>query len=79
MIKPYRYAVHNLITGEWSETNIDPGYFHTHGYVPTKDDPNISIYQQTKQVYIDTRYEAKLRLYKYLCSTQNQQAPISSL
>ena len=46
------------------ETNQLPLLHHLQGYVGTND-PTVKELKQIKTVYIDTRYEAKLRLYNY--------------
>ena len=57
--------IFNKKTNEFEETNIEPLRHHLETYEPTND-PNIRVLKQTKECYIDTRYEAKLRLYNYV-------------
>lgn len=56
-------------TGEIRETDIEPCIHELQTYEPT-DKPNIRALKQTKICYIDTRYDAKIRLYNYLTYTK---------
>jgi hypothetical protein len=50
MEKPYKYAVKDNRSGEFTEKNYISGY---------------ELYNMNFVVWIDTRYEAKLRLFRY--------------
>lgn len=66
MERPYKYHIFDTITHKFSySTNIEPLQHELCAYVPT-DKPNTFVNKQTKICYIDTRYEAKIRLFKYL-------------
>lgn len=62
---PRKYTIICQLTGEITQTNAAPLLHQLQTYVPT-DVPNIKQLKQTKMVYEDTRYKAKLRLYNYL-------------
>jgi hypothetical protein len=47
------------------ETNQEPLLYQLQTWEETND-PNVRELKQTKTVYIDTRYEAKLRLFNYV-------------
>lgn len=71
MKKPYKYTVVCNKTGKvLDETNILPQLHRLQTWEPTED-PKVSILTQTKTVWIDTRYEARLRLYNYVTFTKN--------
>jgi hypothetical protein len=70
MNKPFKYTIIDNNTGEFTETNIKPLLHQLQTWEPT-DKPNVNKLVQTKTVYIDTRYEAKLRLYNYITFTKN--------
>ena len=66
MEKPYRYTVFCDKTNTvYRETNIEPRLHELQTYEPT-DNPNVKRLETTRTVYIDTRYEAKMRLYNYI-------------
>lgn len=65
MKKPYEYSIHDTITNSWSYTNVEPLLHSLETWQPTED-PKIRKKVKTKEVYIDTRYKAKLRLYNYI-------------
>lgn len=70
MQKPYKYTVIRKDNSDViEETNRCVLLHELQEYVATED-PNIKVLKQTKEVYIDTRYEAKLRLYNYLTYTR---------
>lgn len=52
-----------------SQQNYEPRLHDLQTWEPTSD-PNIREQKQTKTVYVDTRYEAKLRLYNYITYTK---------
>lgn len=62
---PSKYTIICQLTGEITETNTAPLLHQLQTYVQT-DVPNVKQLRQTKIVYEDTRYKAKLRLYNYL-------------
>ena len=65
MEKPYKYQIFDTITKTWEYTNIEPLLHHLETYVHTQE-KSVSVKKQTKICYIDTRYEAKKRLFEYL-------------
>lgn len=69
MNRPYKYTIYCTKTGDFEETNIKPSLHHLQTWEPTEN-PNIKRLVQTKKVYIDTRYKAKLRLFNYLTYTK---------
>jgi hypothetical protein len=70
MNKPYKYFVLCNKTNEIvNECNYPPALHHLQTWEPTIE-PTIKELKQTKTVYIDTRYEAKLRLYNYVTFTK---------
>lgn len=70
MEKPFRYSIFDTITKRIEfETNQEPSLHHLQTWVET-DQPGLSVLKQTKIVYIDTRYEAKLRLWNYITFTK---------
>lgn len=69
MEKPYRYTIICRKTGNIQETNIEPLLHQLQTYEPTER-PNVFVLKQTKTCYIDTRYDAKIRLYNYLTYTK---------
>lgn len=71
MEKPYKYQIFDTITKTWEYTNIEPLLHHLETYVPTQG-KNVSVKKQTKICYIDTRYEAKKRLFEYLHPEQKK-------
>jgi len=52
MEKPNRFTIHDKRDGSWLEQNYEPGAYYY-------DNPNFD-------VWVDTRHEAKSRLYQYL-------------
>ena len=70
MKRPYKYTIICDKTGQVvSETNQPPLLHHLQTWEETED-PNLRILKQTKTAYVDTRYEAKLRLYNFLTFTK---------
>lgn len=66
MKKPYKYTILcNKTNKVHEETNIEPRLHELQTYEPTED-PNVKVLETTRTAYIDTRYEAKLRLYNYI-------------
>lgn len=66
MERPFKYTIicdktKNVVM----ETNQEPLLHHLQTWEETNN-PNEKILKQTKTVYIDTRYEAKLRLFNYV-------------
>jgi len=70
MERPFKYTIICLKTGEVEHTNIEPLYHHLQTWVQTSR-PLVRELRQTKQCWVDTKYEAKLRLYNYLTFTKN--------
>lgn len=71
MQKPYKYTIFCNKTGKViSEQNHEPLLHHLQTWEETSD-PKVKELKQTKTVYIDTRYEAKLRLFNYITYTKN--------
>ena len=66
MEKPYQYTIICQKTGQILETNLAPTLRELQTYEPTANPNNMLVLKQTKVCYIDTRYQAKLRLYNYL-------------
>ena len=71
MERPKKYLVKDLRTGGWEETNMLPHPYMLQEYVAKPDEPNIGILTKVKEVFEDTRYEAKLRLYNYVTYARN--------
>lgn len=69
MQQPFKYCIICQKTGEIQETNIEPSLHHLQTWEPT-DNPKVKELKQTKICYIDTRYEAKLRLFNYIQYTK---------
>ena len=70
MRKPYKFTIICDKSGNIvGQQNDEPLLHHLQTWEPTSD-PNIKELKQTKTVYIDTRYEAKLRLYNYVTYTR---------
>jgi len=69
MKRPYKYIIIDNKTGDIEETDIEPMMYQLQTHEPTND-PNRFVLQQTKTAYIDTRYDAKLRLYNYITYTK---------
>ena len=70
MDKPFKYTVIcNKTNKVLYRTNIEP-LLHTLQSYESTQDPDVRVLTQTKTVYIDTRYEAKLRLYNYITFTK---------
>ena len=70
MKKPFKYIVVCNKTNEITETNILPSIHRLQTWEDTNI-PNIKALKQTKTVYEDIRYKAKLRLYNYITYTKN--------
>lgn len=71
MHRPKKYLAKDLVNKTWEETNILPPPHTLQEYVTKPDEPNIGILTKVKEVFEDTRYEAKLRLYNYVTYTRN--------
>jgi len=71
MKKPYKYTTICDKTRQVTETNTEPSLRNIQTWEPVPDRPGAFRLVQTKTVFIDTRYEAKLRLYNYLTFTKN--------
>lgn len=69
MERPFKYSIICNKTGRIEETNIAPLLHHLQTWEQT-DKEEVKELRQTKTCYIDTRYEAKLRLYNYLTYTK---------
>jgi hypothetical protein len=70
MNKPFRFSIFCEKTKQFvGEQNHEPLLHELQTWEKT-DNPNISTLKQTKTVYIDTRYEAKLRLFNYVNYTK---------
>lgn len=66
MLKPFKFSIFCEKTRSFvSETNQEPHQHQLETWEETNE-PNVRVRKQTKTVYIDTRYEAKLRLYNYV-------------
>ena len=64
MKRPYRYTVIDNGTGRvLYQTDTPPITDDLCQWIQTED-PNVSQWTQTRTAYIDTRYEAKLRLWR---------------
>jgi hypothetical protein len=63
MEKPYKFSILDLKTNEWNCQDREPLLHELQTWEPTSE--NVSKLEQTKECYIDTRYEAKLRLFRY--------------
>lgn len=69
--RPFKYSIFDDKTKKMiCETNIKPLLHQLQTWEET-DDPNIGVLKQTKTVYVDNRYEAKLRLFNYIRYTKN--------
>ena len=76
MKRPYKYTIVCNKTNSITETNIAPQLHHLQTYEPIEGKEGIKELKQTKTCYIDTRYEAKLRLYNYITYTkQGKEVP----
>jgi hypothetical protein len=76
MERPYKYTIICRKTNSIKETNIEPRFHELLTWEETED-PKIRIKKQTKVVYVDTKYKAKLRLYNYITFTkQGLEIPI---
>lgn len=70
MKKPYKFTIICDKTKQVvSEQNYEPLLHHLMTYEETET-LGVSRLQQTKTVWVDTRYEAKLRLFNYLTYTR---------
>ena len=70
MKRPYRFTIICNKTGEViCEQNQEPLLHQLQTWEETSD-PNVTELKQTKTAYIDTRYEAKLRLFNYINYTK---------
>ena len=71
MKKPFKYTIIcNKTKKVVMKTNKEP-LLHELQTLEETSDPNVRELKQTKTAYIDTRYEAKLRLYNYVNYTKN--------
>lgn len=66
MEKPFKYMIVSHKGTQY--TNIEPQKHQLETWVPIGD--GVSKLMQTKECYIDTRYEAKRRLYNYIMYTK---------
>ena len=76
MHRPKKYLVKNLIDKTWEETNTLPPASQMQKFIADHDSPNIGRpnigrLKTVIEVFEDTRYEAKLRLYNYVTYTRN--------
>ena len=70
MEKPYKFTVICNKTGKVeSEQDFEP-FLHSLQTWEDTYDPNVKELKITKTAYIDTRYEAKLRLFNYINYTK---------
>lgn len=69
MEKPFKFTIICDKTGCIRETNTTPITSDLQTWELTAD-PKVSELRQTKTVYIDIRYQAKLRLWKYVNYTR---------
>ena len=70
MEKPYKFTVICNKTGKVeSEQNYEPLLHYLQTWEDTSDH-NVKVLKITKTAYIDTRYEAKLRLFNYINYTK---------
>ena len=69
MKKPFKFTVICNKTGSISETDITPVMGDLQTWELTADS-KVRELRQTKTVYIDIRYQAKLRLWKYVNYTR---------
>lgn len=66
MKRPYKFTIICDKTGEIvSQQNYEPLLHHLQTWEPTGEH-GVSQLMQTKTAYIDTRYEAKMRLFNYI-------------
>lgn len=71
MERPFKYEIVCKKTKEVKETNLEPTLRDLQTWEPTND-PKVFELVKTKECYIDTRYEAKKRLFEYLHPEQKQ-------
>lgn len=70
MKKPFKYSIYCNKTNKLvRETNVTPYLYDLQTWEAT-DDAKVKELKQTKTAYIDTRYEAKIRLYNYINYTR---------
>lgn len=69
MERPLKYIIICNKTGQMEFSGILPSICYLETMEPAEQ-PNVFQRRQTKTVYIDTRYEAKLRLYNYITYTK---------
>lgn len=65
MNKPFKFTIVCDKTGREYQTNREPNLHELQTYEPTGE-TGVSELRQTKTVWVDTRYEARIRLYNYL-------------
>jgi len=71
MQRPFKFTIFcNNTKRVIRETNQEPFYEDLLTWEPTDSDPNVKELKQTRTAYIDTRYEAKLRLFNYITYTK---------
>lgn len=70
MKKPYKYTIIDIETGKEEYRNNVPSSCETHRYISEIENTNIAHLTEVKKVFVDTRYEAKLRLYNYVTYTR---------
>lgn len=70
MKKPFKYTIICDKTKKVvMETNQEPLLHHLQTWEETTN-PNIKVLKQTKTAYIDTRYDARVRLFNYVNYTK---------
>lgn len=69
MKKPFKYTIICDKTGFCQKTNTPPLTHQLQTYEDT-DEVGVKKLTQTKTAYIDTRYDARIRLYNYLTYTK---------
>lgn len=69
MNKPFKFTIVCDKTGRVYESNSEPILRNLQTYEPTGE-PGVSELKQTKTVWIDTRYKARIRLYNFLTFTK---------
>ncbi|MFV0441841.1 MAG: hypothetical protein ACK5LV_11230 [Lachnospirales bacterium] len=81
MEKPYKFTIIGRETKKIRETNAKPTGHELFSWIPTGKE-NEKKYTQVADAWIDTRYEAKLRLYNYVmrkCSKSEVNNIVSDL
>lgn len=71
MERPFKYTIWcNKTNTILSQTNIAP-LLHELKTWENTDKPNVKVLEQTRTCYVDTRYDAKLRLFNYITYIKN--------